>query len=166
MNKIERFLMKYGLKWLIISLEPYRLIGWMVEHGNVAPTQESLEELRNGIVKAWREGKISRDDAVRRFFAGLLENICGYYVGVRFERVEVLGEKRVLLAYHTCSLDANERIVDALKSPPNDVFFSQYLERYDACGHYYFKIPEFLLPEDIEGYFHGSSIAKRSHTAS
>jgi hypothetical protein len=166
MTKIERFLLKYGLKWLLISLEPYRLIEWHVERGCAFPTEESLEDLRNGIVKAWHKGKISRDDAVRRFFAGLLENTCGYYVGVRFEWVEVHREEKVLLAYHTCLLDANERVIDALKSPPNDQFFSQYCERYDAVGHYYFKIPDILLPEDIEGYFYDQSIAQESHKAS
>jgi hypothetical protein len=147
MTKVERFLLRYGLKWLIVSLEPYRLVEWAGGY----PTRESLKRLKDGIVKAWKDGDIEHEDAVRRFFAALLENKYGYDT-VMFERVEVRGEKIVLLAYHTLGWSGNESIIGALESPPNDMFFYRYLERYDAGGHYYFQVPEFLLPEDIEGY--------------
>jgi hypothetical protein len=147
MTKVEMFLLKYGLKWLIISLEPYSLVEWAEGY----PTNESLKRLQNEIVKGWKDDKIEHDDAVRRFFAALLENKYGYDA-VGFERVEVRGEKMVLLAYHTLGWSGNESIICALESPPNDMFFFRYLERYDSGGHYYFRVPEHLLPEDIEGY--------------
>jgi hypothetical protein len=147
MTKVERFLLKYGLKWLTISLEPYRIVEWAGGY----PTKDSLKRLQDGIVKAWKGGDIEHIDAVRRFFATLLENRYGHDA-VRFERVEVRGEKRVLLAYHTLGWVGNDIIIGALESPPNATFFYKYLERYDSGGHYYFQVPEFLLPKDLDGY--------------
>jgi hypothetical protein len=100
------------------------------------------------MVLAWRRGEISHDDAVRRFFAALMENKYGSHAS-RIERVEVRGENIVVWAYHTLGWSGNESIIDTLECPPNDIFFYRYLERYDAGGHYYFKIPDFLLPKEI-----------------
>lgn len=94
------------------------------------PTHESLFNLEGVFrLKGCKE-------AINAFYAALRENRYPEFCGP--EKVEVRGKVIDVWAYHTAGWSGNEEIISVLK---DSGYFNWFLERYDAGGHYYFKMP-------------------------
>jgi len=98
------------------------------------PTEESLEELEKLINSS------NYKEAVSAFYEALEENYYPDAVGV--EEKEVRGHVIEVWAYHTFGWSGNEAIIKTLAK---SFLFVLFLERYDAGGHYYFKLKEEAL---------------------
>ena len=96
------------------------------------PTEESLERL----------GKILNGDdyekAYEAFWSALKENTYGNMM-YGHTKVEVRGEIKEVWQYHTGGWSGNESIIRVLQ---DTVYWHLVLDRYDAGGHYYFKLPK------------------------
>lgn len=98
------------------------------------PTEKSLKKLKKKIN--------SKDiqEAIETFYLALHENRYPDATGI--EEVEVRGERKKVWGYHTLGWSGNEDIIRVLKT---SVLFDVLLERYDAGGHYYFRLKEELV---------------------
>ena len=104
------------------------------------PTEASLERLR----KALRDQDVRK--AVEAFYAALKENRWPNFCGP--ERVEVRGEVMEVWGYHTGGWSGNEDIIGVLQE---SWMWGWLLERYDAGGHYYFKLkPDVQDANDVK----------------
>ena len=103
-----------------------KIIKW---DGQKCPTAKSLRQLRMELEDE------NIEYAIEVFYAALKENIYHDYCGP--EKIEVRGDIIDVWAYHTGGWSGNEDIIDILEKSS---YFKWLLKRYDAGGHYYFKI--------------------------
>lgn len=104
----------------------------IIEWNDGYPTEESLKQLSE---------ILNSDDykkAYDAFWSALKENTYGDMMYGKTKK-EVRDEITEVWQYHTGGWSGNEDIIRALQDSP---FWYLYLTRYDAGGHYYFRLPK------------------------
>jgi hypothetical protein len=125
------------------ALEPYRTVRFN-EHGRLAMSTIARHyELK----AAWRRGDLTWEE-VARYFWGLLVDHFRVFGDCPVRQVEVRGSRMPVFAFEVHGAPVNRDIEGLVRCVWNDLFWF-YLERYDARGFYYFRIPEELLEPSV-----------------